>query len=46
MDAGVVSVGFRSYKAEKMTDIEPADNLFNLIPKDIIERYPELGAAK
>ncbi len=46
LDAGKPSIGFRAFKTEKMQDVRSAVNLFTMIPKEILEDYPELEAAK
>jgi hypothetical protein len=38
--------GFRAFKPEKMLNVASADNLFGLIPEEVIEQYPELEKAK
>ena len=46
LDAGKPTRGFRAFVPEKMTDVVPADNLFNMIDRDDLADYPELEAAK
>ena len=46
LDAGQPNVGFRAFVPEKMKEVEPADNLFKMIPEDIILEYPELEASQ
>lgn len=41
LDAGQPDEGFRSFKADKMENIEPVVGTFSL-PKEIIEKYPEI----
>lgn len=46
LDTGKPCVGFRAFKSEKMSEVRSAVNLFNMIPKEILEEYPELEVAK
>ncbi len=45
LDTGKPSVGFRAFKPEKMSEVRSAVNLFSMIPKEILEEYPELEVA-
>lgn len=46
MDAGKRKPGFRAYKQESMKNVASADNLYGMIPNEILEDYPELEGAK
>jgi len=43
---GEFDQGFRSFKPEKMVEIATADHLFDMIPEEILEKYPLLEMAK
>lgn len=45
MDSGEVKSGFRAFNSDKMEDVQPADNRFDLIPHETLEDYPELKLA-
>lgn len=45
LDAGKPAAGFRSFLKDKMEDVRPADNRFDLIPAEVLEQYPDLKLA-
>lgn len=45
LDAGKPATGFRSFVKDKMEDVEPHQNRFDLIPPEVVEEYPELKLA-
>lgn len=45
LDAGKPVKGFRAFNMKKAEDVEPAPNMFNEIPAETVEEYPELKLA-
>ena len=45
LDTGKPATGFRAFLPEKMQDVQPAENRFDLIPAEVVEEYPELKLA-
>jgi len=46
LDAGKPVNGFRAFIEDRMENVASADNLFRLIPSDVVTDYPELEKAQ
>ena len=46
IDDGKMVTGFRAFVPEKMQNVASADNLFLMLPDDLVQQYPELEKAK